>query len=64
MSAGKIARPSIIVVAHTTDSKPAITEITCPTVPSRNGLNTVSSTIITTEATTVYETIAGLSGFP
>ncbi len=59
-----MARPSIIVVAHTTDSRPATTEITCPTAPSRNGENTVSNTIIETEAMTTGETIAGFDGSP
>ena len=39
--------PSITVVAHITESKPATTEIACPATPSRNGLNTASSAIIT-----------------
>ena len=62
--AGKIARPNIIVVAHTTDSRPATTAITCPAAPSRNGLNATSSAIIASEPMTENDTTAGLAGSP
>ena len=63
-SAAKIARPSVIVVAHTTDSRPAMTAITCPAVPSRNGLNTTSSAIIASDPMMVNGTTAGLAESP
>ncbi len=52
------------VVAQITDSRPAMTAITCPAVPSRNGLNTTSSAIIASEPMMVNGTTAGLAASP
>lgn len=62
--AGKITLPSITVVAQIADSRPAIAAITWPATPSRNGLNTTSSTTIASEAMIVNGTAAGLAASP